>query len=109
MFWASSTYLHDIPVLELRGSLDTSSGAEASHVLAQMIAMSSRLIVDLGKLESMDISGLRILIQARKRCDAALGYLILSNPAGKVLALLSLMNMDAQFLIWGDDLEHDPA
>ena len=112
MFRTLSSSLCDVPVLELHGTLDAGTQAQARDVLASHIATGGIgfpghpcIILDLGKLDFLDSAGLAVLIRARKRCDAAGGWLILSSPQGVVRKFLDMMHMDAEFLIWEETRE----
>lgn len=101
MFWISQSELEGNTVLALHGELDSCSEVQARDALAYT---PSRIILDLEKLEFLDSRGLRVLIKARKQCDSRDGWMILSNPRGLVLKLLSALQMDREFLIWEDPL-----
>ena len=112
MFWTLSSSLCDIPVLELNGILDAGTRSDAWDALASHIATGGIgfpghpcIILDLGKLDFLDSAGLAVLIRARKRCDAAGGWLILSSPQGVVRKFLDVMHMDTEFLIWEETRE----
>jgi anti-sigma B factor antagonist len=102
MFWTSQSDYYGVPVVGLHGELDAKAQAHALYMLGSVIADHPRVIIDLGKLEFCDSSGLRVLLRLRKKCDTRGGWLILCEPRGAVARLLYLMQMDQHFIIWED-------
>jgi anti-anti-sigma factor len=80
-------------VVALRGELDARDASWLARALSAAAASGSRIIVDLAGLTFMDCSGVRALVTARMQARQAGGDLLLAEPRGAVLRLLSLLQV----------------
>lgn len=78
------------------GDLDFRTAHHWTEVLA---ASDGDVVVDLGSVEFVDSSGLRVLIGAHKRRVAAGARLILTNLSPPVQRLISLTGLDVYLVI----------
>ena len=82
----------------MSGDLDLATAEEAWNALRFSIAQyGPRLILDLSELTFLDCAGLRVLLRAREECEAAGGYLHVTEPQGEVLRLLELLESEISF------------
>jgi anti-anti-sigma factor len=67
------------------------SSAKLVHALDRVSpAQPARIIIDLAELDFIDVTGLRVLLKARDRAQAAGGELLLANVGPGVRRLLRL-------------------
>jgi len=79
-------------VVALRGDLDFCDATYLGRTLSAAASSGSRIIVDLAGLTFIDCSSLAVLASARRHALQAGGDLVLAEPRGPVLRLLSLAN-----------------
>ncbi|HET9675901.1 MAG TPA: STAS domain-containing protein [Solirubrobacterales bacterium] len=83
----------DVIRLSLCGELDLSNAKTLETSLQQILASGSHALVDLGKLEFLDSTGINLLVLAMKDQEAGrLTFLPSESPA--VCRLLSLTGLD---------------
>jgi anti-anti-sigma factor len=58
------------------------------------------VVLDLGRLEFMDVSGLRALMRARQRAKSAGKQLVLAAPPAAISRLLTLTRQEQAFRIY---------
>jgi anti-anti-sigma factor len=93
-------------VVQLGGELDLASFHELEHALAPAVDSASGLVVlDLGRLEFMDVSGLRALMRSRRRAESAGKQLVLAAPPAAITRLLSLTRQEQVFRVYGSVAE----
>jgi anti-anti-sigma factor len=93
-------------VVQLGGELDLASFHELEHALAPALDSASELVVlDLGRLEFMDVSGLRALMRSRRRAESAGKRMVLAAPAPAIWRLLSLTQQEQAFPVYGSVAE----
>jgi anti-sigma B factor antagonist len=80
----------DATVLTVSGELDMSSGPRLAAALEQVESTQRRVILDLSGVEFIDVTGLRVLLQARERARRAGVELAVVNASRGVRRLLSL-------------------
>lgn len=81
----------DALVLQVRGELDIASVAELAAVAAGAVRWRpSRLVVDVGELRFVDLSGLHCLAGIRRRALAAGVAFHLRHPGPAVLRVIDL-------------------
>lgn len=92
----------DDVVLHLRGEADI---AEADRLTAQLSALtagtSRRLVVDLSRLEFLDLAALRTLLVAERELSARGATLVLRSPTPRVRRLLDLMEVSGHLAVEG--------
>jgi anti-anti-sigma factor len=95
-------------VVQLGGELDLASFHELEHALAPAVDSDSAaelVVLDLGRLEFMDVSGLRALVRSRRRAESAGKQLVLAAPAPAIWRLLSLTRQEKAFRVYGSVAE----
>jgi anti-sigma B factor antagonist len=93
-------------VVQLTGELDLASHRKLEDGLAPAVESASELVVlDLGRLEFMDVAGLRALLRAQERAASAGKQLVLAAPAPAVRRLLSLTGQEQAFRRYGSVAE----
>ncbi|MEO3766050.1 anti-sigma factor antagonist [Streptomyces sp. B8F3] len=81
--FARSYRLHGFTVLELRGEIDLAAQLDVEPYLDVITgAAAPRVVIDLGRTEFLDCSGLRLLVRARRRTGDRGGELRLVCPEG---------------------------
>jgi anti-anti-sigma factor len=76
--------------ITLEGELDLASKDQFTEAIDPLLDDSEPVTVDLERLQFMDSSGLRSVIQAARKA----GRLLLRNPRGQVDQLLRLCDLD---------------
>lgn len=80
-----------IVVLELVGKLDVISSPVLDKKIAAAFQNGDRFfILDMGQLEFITSSGIRVLIAASKKCVSSSGKFILANLGEQVLKILTI-------------------
>jgi anti-sigma B factor antagonist len=85
----------DDPVgIAVRGEIDLASAPSLSEAIAELIQRGYRdVALDLGAVEFMDSSGIKVLVEMRQRLQDAGGQLVIqavSTPVRRVLAVTGL-------------------
>lgn len=81
--------------LALQGEIDLSNAKTAEAQLMGAFESGKKILVDLGKLEFLDSTGIALLVMALRRPDAARLSFLPSETAG-VRRLLNLTGLDAK-------------
>lgn len=80
----------DATVLTVSGELDMASSPRLAEAFRRLHPAARPLIVDLGGLEFIDVTGLHVLLEARERTRQAGVRLTVVNASRVVLRLLKL-------------------
>lgn len=86
-----------VTVLRLAGELDLATSRQLDQRVRTVLrgeAGVRRLVIDLGGLEFLDVSGLTALLHARDRIAASDGTMALRRPRPMVLRMLSLLQLE---------------
>jgi anti-anti-sigma factor len=81
-------------VVRLGGEFDLACEEHFDRVLESLAAGSKPIVVDLSELSFIDSSGLRALLRAWKRCEAAGASLTLTPGTGQVSQAMALTGAD---------------
>lgn len=93
--WPTETTATGIVVLRPRGRLNMVAAPDLREQLRSLVQSgSSRVVVDLSEVESIDSSGLGALISGLKAARNAGGDLRISAPSAQVIAVLELTNLN---------------
>jgi anti-anti-sigma factor len=93
--WSVSGDRADVALV---GEMDTSTADEVDHLLLQLDAAGIRSVVlDVGALDFVDSSGLRVLLRGHDRADARGGSLALRSRPAFVQRLLAVTGLDDLF------------
>jgi anti-sigma B factor antagonist len=87
----------DEVVVALRGELDVIGGPAALAVLAAPAIRGRFVLVDLTELDSLDCSTVDALMHARAVARESGGDLVLVNPPGSVLRMLTTLGLTDAF------------
>jgi anti-sigma B factor antagonist len=80
-----------VTVLTVSGELDMASSPELDHAIEQLEpAPGQSIVLDLAKLEFMDVTGLRVVLGARERAARLGARLRLVNVRGEVRRLFTV-------------------
>jgi anti-sigma B factor antagonist len=82
-------------VLEVDGEVDGATAAELQSKLAEAIAVSPQLVLDLSKTTFMDSAGLTTLVQARRACVDSGGSVTIRSPQQNVRRVLQITQLDS--------------
>ncbi len=95
-----------VTVLEPSGHLDRETVRELQQHLAELVDQGERrMVIDLGKTEGIDGSGLRALLAASKRLEAMAGGLCLCSLRPAVRRAFQLAGLAGVFVIRPDRAE----
>lgn len=82
-------------VLEVDGELDLASAPQLKRALEQAWGNApEEIVIDLGKLRFMDMSGLRVLLSARQRAERRGTELVLTNVGDSIRRVLTLAGVN---------------
>ena len=98
---------HDGPAarLALRGELDMLSAPVLTRELEQAARRRPmRIVLDLGELSFMDVSGLRAILDAARSARRDGGSLVIANPMPHIVRLLELTAIDQSLEVLGRPL-----
>jgi anti-anti-sigma factor len=91
-------------VLRLAGELDLATADVLRAKVADLLAQGSgvhRLVLDLGGLEFLDVTGLGALLEARRRVSEIGGTVSLRRPRPMVRRILGLLELEDALQIEG--------
>ena len=93
--WPTETTAAGTVVLRPNGRLNMVAAPDLRDQLRNLVQSgSSRVVVDLSEVESIDSSGLGALISGLKAARNAGGDLRISAPSAQVMAVLELTNLN---------------
>ena len=88
--------MNDVRVVDLIGNLDTSTSPDAEAKINELLdAGASKLLINLGKIDYLSSSGLRVFLGAAKRMMASGGSVALCSPNTLVMEILQHSGLDA--------------
>ncbi|WND33060.1 STAS domain-containing protein [Streptomyces sp. BB1-1-1] len=91
------------PVLEVIGDLEYATAHQLrEHVSALILRPGQRLVLDLGRLDFCDSSGITALIAAHNRATAAEAELALAAVPDNTLRILRIVGLDQVFPFFAD-------
>lgn len=89
-------------VLEIGGEIDVYTAPRLRERLIEMIgAGEKQVVVDLGRVEFLDSTGLGVLVGAHRRLRAGAGSLSLVCPHERLLKIFRITGLDSVFDIHG--------
>ena len=98
------TQKQNVSVVALKGRLDVITSNDLNVVLMAEIERGARMmVVDFKEVDYVSSSGLRVLLQARKRLKSLGGTLILSGVKDFVREVLTAVGFDTIFPITGTE------
>jgi anti-anti-sigma factor len=93
----------DFNVVEVEGRLDTTNYIELDQVLSGMLDNGeNKLILDIGKLEYVSSSGLRIFLMYLKKIKSSQGRFILCNMNEEIKEIFEISGFINIFEIYND-------
>jgi anti-anti-sigma factor len=93
-----------VDLVTLTGELDFASGAELATALAGLTGRPRQIVVDLGSLEFVDSSGVKLLVTAARNTESDGGGLVLVSPTPTVRRVFEILHL-ADVLTVTDDRE----
>jgi anti-sigma B factor antagonist len=91
-----------VVIVHVQGEVDAATAPEMGEVVDAQLAGGRRTVLDLSKVEFMDLHGLAVLLRASRRARADGGSFALERPARCVVRLLELVHVDGQIRILPD-------
>lgn len=86
----------EVSVVELIGNLDTSTSPEAEAKVNELLDAGARkMVINLGQIDYLSSSGLRVFLGAAKRMMASGGKVVLCNPNSLVKEILEHSGFDS--------------
>jgi anti-sigma B factor antagonist len=70
----------DRPVLRVEGEIDLATAAQFAAALDQALAAAPRLLVDMAGVTFIDVSGLRVLVQAAESLNGRSPLTVVNAP-----------------------------
>jgi anti-sigma B factor antagonist len=90
----------DHVVLEIGGEIDVYTAPRLRERLTEMLAAGEKhVVVDLGRVEFLDSTGLGVLVGAHRRLRASEGTLSLVCPHERLLKIFRITGLDTVFSI----------
>jgi anti-sigma B factor antagonist len=88
-------------VLEIGGEIDVYTAPRLRERLIELVAEGAdQVVVDLGRVEFLDSTGLGVLAGAHRRLKAANGSLALVCPHERILKIFRITGLDSVFEIY---------
>ncbi len=84
----------DSLTLRLSGRLDTGTSPELQEVVTKEIDGVKHLAVDMAELEYITSAGLRVLLNAAKKMDAAKGSMVVKNANEDIREVFKITGFD---------------
>lgn len=82
-------------VVQVDGELDLASSPQLEHALEQAWGNApDEIVLDLGRLHFMDMSGLRVLLTATQRAESQGTDLVLTNVRAQIRRVLTLAGVN---------------
>jgi anti-anti-sigma factor len=91
-----------VVIVHVQGEVDAATAPEMGHAVDAQLAGRRRIVLDLSKVEFMDLHGLAIVLRASRRTRADGGSFALERPARCVVRLLELVRVDGEVRILPD-------
>jgi len=92
-----------VTVVTVKGRVDSATSGELEATLKRLAEKAqTNLILDLGGVEFLSSSGLRVLVTALKASRHAGGELVLARPAEQAADAISIAGLDALFKTYPD-------
>jgi anti-anti-sigma factor len=89
-----------INIVNLQGRLDVMMSMELEKQMKALLdSGADRVLIDLGRLDFLSSSGLRIFIECAKRLKSAKGRLVFCRPNPSVLKVFKITQLDSVFEI----------
>jgi anti-sigma B factor antagonist len=89
--------------LRVQGRVDGMSSPQLASALQDVMAGGSRrIVIDLGGVDYMSSSGLKVLASAWRECDGAGGALVLASLNERLLDLFDIVGFNTFFDIYPD-------
>ena len=98
-----------VAIVRVRGEVDTATAPEMGQVVDAQLARGRRVVLDLSKVEFMDLHGLAVLLRASRRVRAEGGSFVLERPAPCVTRLFDLVHLDGEIEILPEGSDPLPA
>ena len=89
-------------VVRVQGEVDTATAPRMAQAIDSQLERRRRVVLDLSRVEFMDLHGLAVLLRASRRTRAEGGSFALERPAPCVIRLLELVRVDGEIPILPD-------
>lgn len=87
------------PIVMVSGELDMATASVLSQHLSELVEDGTDVVVDVSELRFIDSSGLRALIDARRKSHDRGQTLTLRHPSRNVNRVLAITGLDRVFII----------
>jgi len=92
-----------VTVVTVKGRVDSATSGELEAALKRLAEKAqTNLVMDLGGVEFLSSSGLRVLVTALKAARQAGGDLIVARPAEQAADAISIAGLDTLFKTYPD-------
>lgn len=82
-------------VVEVGGELDLASSPDLERILDDTLrAKPGLVVVEMGKLQFIDMSGLRVLLSAQQQAEERGSRLVLANVRAQIRRVMALARVD---------------
>ena len=90
-------------VVRVQGEVDTATAPRMAQAIDSQLERRRRVVLDLSRVEFMDLHGLAVLMRASRRTRVDGGSFAVDRPATCVLRLFELVRMGGEIRIVSDD------
>jgi anti-sigma B factor antagonist len=92
----------DTAVVSMTGDIDLRAAEPVRDTLAHAVALHRAVILDLATVETIDSTGLGLLVRAHQDAKQRGGQLCLAAPSRFILTVLHTMHLDRLFTVYAD-------
>jgi anti-anti-sigma factor len=89
-------------VVRVKGEVDAATAPQMGQVIDAQMARNRRVVLDLSRVDFMDLHGLAVLLRASRRARDDGGGFALDQPARCVMRLLELVHVESEIEILPD-------
>ena len=88
--------------MRVQGEVDAATAPRMGETINRLLARRERVVLDLQRVDFMDLHGLAVMIRATRRARGAGGSFAISRPAACVRRLVSLVHAEDELRILPD-------
>jgi anti-anti-sigma factor len=104
-FRVSLDDLGRVVVVRVQGEVDAATAPHMGETVDRLLGDGRRVVLDLDKVEFMDLHGLAVLMRATRRTSQDRSAFAIARPAACVTRLFELVKLDGQVRILPDGSE----
>jgi anti-sigma B factor antagonist len=101
-FEVSVDDLDRVVVVRVQGEVDAATAPRMGETVNRLLGRKRRVVLDLQRVDFMDLHGLAVLIRATRRARAEGGSFAIARPAPCVRRLVGLVHAEAEVRVLPD-------